>query len=536
MQQPDGKLLMTGNRNVSVRNSRGGTVAVVRTTEDGELDSSFGGGVRDIFLDFHSLEGGFVNTWTQSAALQDDGRIVINGMVGADGHSSGFVFRLTHDGTLDPTFGTGGIVFSGGGFLDAMASIAIQSDGRVVTAGSQDVHWSRRSQEMRLRRFMPDGGIDTSFGIGGTSSADFQDMVPSLSTRAMARQSDGKLIVVGDGTDLPEHRPSVAVARFVESRPDFAGLIGLLAGKTLVTANENAVRRVVRRTGGSSGAVSVAYKTIDGTARAGFDYVPTVGRLEWAAGDSSPKSIPLVLIDDGNDEQEHFSLELFDSNGGAILALQTADIWSGSIPKLGFAIDRATIGEDDGSITLRVSRSGSGRGSLSVDFETYPITAQAGSDFKSAFGTLRWADGDTTAKAIRIAIVNDGASEGDEWFGALLSNPTAGATVGINGNVTVTVIDDDTVSPPPPPSGGAGQLSFLDPGTLHSVTEGSGPIRVAVYRSNGSTGQVSMDYATIAESATPGLDFTPQAEMVTWGDGETGIRFIDVEIVDDGER
>ena len=63
LQQPDGKLVMTGNRNVSVRDSRGGTVAVVRTTVDGELDPAFGGGIREVFLDFHSLEGSFVHTW-----------------------------------------------------------------------------------------------------------------------------------------------------------------------------------------------------------------------------------------------------------------------------------------------------------------------------------------------------------------------------------------------------------------------------------------------------------------------------------------
>ena len=148
-----------------------------------------------------------------------------------------------------------------------------------VTAGSQDVHWSRRAQEMRLRRFMPDGRIDASFGVSGTSTADFQDMVPGLSTRAMARQADGKLVVVGEGTSFPENRPGLAVARFVEKDPDFAGLIGLLAGKTLVTANEKAAELVVRRTGGSSGAVSVAYETVDGSALAGSDYVPKVGRL-----------------------------------------------------------------------------------------------------------------------------------------------------------------------------------------------------------------------------------------------------------------
>ena len=42
-----------------------------------------------------------------------------------------------------------------------------------------------------------------------------------------------------------------------------------------------------------------------------------------------------------------------------------------------------------------------------------------------------------------------------------------------------------------------------------------------------------MVYETIAETATPGLDFTAKSDTVTWGDGETGIKFIDVDISDD---
>lgn len=452
LQQPDGKLVMTGNRYVAVHDSRGGTVAVVRSTENGLLDPSFGGdGVQEIFLDYHSWEGSFVFTWKQSAVLQDDGKIVVNGMVGADGQSSGFVMRLKPDGDLDPAFDEDGIVFSGGGFQDAMVDVAIQPDGKIVTAGSQDYWWwSGDTQEMRLRQFAADGRIDTSFGVGGTSIADFQDMVPWVSTRAMVRQADGKIVVVGDGIGVPEHRPALAVARFGNNNANFAGLIGLLGGKNLVAASEAAAELIVRRTGGATGAVSVAYETVDRSALAGSDYVPQVGRLDWADGESSPKSITLALLDDGNQEQERFDVRLFDPAGGAMLALQTATIWSGNIPELGLTLDRTTIGEADGSLTLSVSRSGSASGVLSVDFETYPITAKSGSDFASAYGTLTWADGDIADKAITVSIVNDGVNEGDEWFGISLSDPTDGAILGTHGNTTVTIVDDEAVSPPPP--------------------------------------------------------------------------------------
>jgi uncharacterized delta-60 repeat protein len=460
IQQPDGKLVMAGGRAVSVQNSRGGTVGVVRTTADGHLEF-----MRDVFLDFYSSEGSFVHASRSRVALQDDGKIVVNGMVGADGASSGFVFRLDRDGVLDPAFGTSGIVFSGGSFHDAMADIAIQADGKIVTAGSQRVSASTNywlHQDLRLRQFLPNGEIDTSFGADGTTIADFQDAIPWVAARAMTRQADGKLIVVGDADFAQGNRPGLAVprlavARFVNNDRDFAGLVGLIAGKILVTAGEGTAEVAVRRTGGSTGAVSVAFETVDGSAQAGLDYVRRTGRLEWADGDGSQKWISVELVDDGNQAQEQFSVRLKDPVGGTMVALDTNTIWAGDIPVVGFTSDRTLIGEADDSLNLVVARTGSASGALSVDFETYEIAARAGSDFATVYGTLTWEDGDLSEKTIAVPIMDDDAVEGDEWFGVYLSNPSAGGITGgedLDLNMTVTIVDEEADSSPPPPSGG----------------------------------------------------------------------------------
>lgn len=89
-----------------------------------------------------------------------------------------------------------------------------------------------------------------------------------------------------------------------------------------VVVNEGAgsVTLFVER-GGQAGAVAVSYRTENGTAKAGEDYVATAGNLQWAAGDTAPKSITVPLINDRiqEDGREAFSLVLESPTGGATL-------------------------------------------------------------------------------------------------------------------------------------------------------------------------------------------------------------------------
>ena len=75
---------------------------------------------------------------------------------------------------------------------------------------------------------------------------------------------------------------------------------------------------VIRRNG-SDGAVSVCWKTIDGSAINGKDYRGGTGKIEFQHGEMS-KLIEIPLIDDDvfeNDEKFH--IELYDPTGGAKL-------------------------------------------------------------------------------------------------------------------------------------------------------------------------------------------------------------------------
>lgn len=61
---------------------------------------------------------------------------------------------------------------------------------------------------------------------------------------------------------------------------------------TMVIASGQAwVDVPIRRTGGAAGPASVDYQTFDGSARAGEVYEPARGRIDWAAGETSTKSV-----------------------------------------------------------------------------------------------------------------------------------------------------------------------------------------------------------------------------------------------------
>jgi uncharacterized delta-60 repeat protein len=99
-------------------------------------------------------------------AVQDDGKIVAGGfsadLTWPSGHVDGIIARMNPDGSLDPTFGSAGISVSSlddvyplnYGERTSIRDIAIDPLGRILWAGGQCVS-----------RLLPDGSLDTSFGI-----------------------------------------------------------------------------------------------------------------------------------------------------------------------------------------------------------------------------------------------------------------------------------------------------------------------------------------------------------------------------------
>lgn len=168
----------------------------------GDLDTAFSGGKI-----LHDLLGG--DEVAFAVAVQSDGKLLLAGR--ADSGSTGNDFaliRLNSNGTLDTTFGTGGIVTTDMGTMsDAAYAIVVQSDGRIVLAGEAG---SGNSADFALARYNTNGTLDGTFGSSGRVITDFAGSVDGA--RGLAIMSDGRIVAAGSALVLGATH--VAVARY----------------------------------------------------------------------------------------------------------------------------------------------------------------------------------------------------------------------------------------------------------------------------------------------------------------------------------
>jgi uncharacterized delta-60 repeat protein len=175
--QPNGKIVVAGG------GAPASSFCVARLRTDGALDTTFGSGGRRV-VDF-----GGADESAYGAALQPDGRIVLAG----DSDLRVAVVRLHPNGSLDTTFsGDGRKVFSWGAVSRATA-VLLAPNGKILLAGLS----GPEGGNVQVARLKPDGALDTTFGTGGTATVDFGGDDFGL---AMARQADGRILVVGRST------------------------------------------------------------------------------------------------------------------------------------------------------------------------------------------------------------------------------------------------------------------------------------------------------------------------------------------------
>ena len=109
-----------------------------------------------------------------------------------------------------------------------------------------------------------------------------------------------------------------------------------------------------------------------------------------------------------------------------------------ALPTLKFSINKLTVSQTVGTVTLTVQRVGSTLGAVAVAFATTNGTAIAGTDYTAVGSTLNWAAGDGTTRTISVPIINRGVVVADRKFTLSLSPPT-GATLANPSTVTITI-------------------------------------------------------------------------------------------------
>jgi choice-of-anchor B domain-containing protein len=203
---------------------------------------------------------------------------------------------------------------------------------------------------------------------------------------------------------------------------------------------------IIRRSGGSLGAVSVRWKLIPATAD--FDDVATTnGVVSWADGDASDRTVSISPTNDGSSEGlERVLVKLLAPSGGATLSSPSiASAWlsdPGDASLATFSTDTVSIPERGFATAVAVvQRTGSAVGAMSVDYAITLGDASNGSDYTGpASGTVTWDDGDANPRWIEYEILDDGSGEADEFFELTLSNPSGGG-IGTNPLLRIDVLD-----------------------------------------------------------------------------------------------
>jgi uncharacterized delta-60 repeat protein len=185
--QPDGKFIIVGGSFTSF--------IAARFNADGSPDTGFGNAGR-ITTD---VTGAARIQYARAVAVQPDGRIVIAGDATLANNTSAVALaRYLADGTLDSSFGVGGIVHEAAVAGHALA-VVIQPDGRIVVAGDTPVSGIATDlADMMVARFLSDGSLDSSFGASGTAVFDVTSGTDLA--RNIVLLPDGSMVVAGEAS------------------------------------------------------------------------------------------------------------------------------------------------------------------------------------------------------------------------------------------------------------------------------------------------------------------------------------------------
>ena len=171
--------------------------ALARYRRNGSLDGSFGAHGK-VTTDLGMTDS------ASSVAIDSHNRIVVAGRTDflppcCGGTEAGdfALVRYDHRGTPDSSFGTAGKVITDFGGFDGASSVALDTRGRIVAAGS-----SRNlgdSSKFALARYDRHGQPDASFGGGGMLTTNFRGRYDQATSVAI--DSRGRIVAAGNTAD-----------------------------------------------------------------------------------------------------------------------------------------------------------------------------------------------------------------------------------------------------------------------------------------------------------------------------------------------
>lgn len=236
---------------------------------------------------------------------------------------------------------------------------------------------------------------------------------------------------------------------------DFApGRVNYSSGLYATNEAAGAARITVNRTGGSAGAVWLDAIVGPGSnSVAGVDFVAATNRLTWNDGDTAPKSFDVQLIDNAFVEPDKQILLTFadpSTNGlvgniysNAVLMVINDDYFG----QVQFTTTNYFAKENGGPVLITVVRVNGGAQTVTVNFNTSPISAVPGINYQPVQGTLVFGPGVLT-QAFEVPIFDNLFADGNVTLALTLSAATPTGALGSPSTAILTLVDDETFNEP----------------------------------------------------------------------------------------
>jgi len=210
--QTDGKIVVAGCTGTGFGGDGTANFALLRYNTNGSLDSTFGsGGIVE-------TDDGAVDNYLFAVALQSDGKILAGG--GTSG-AGGVVARYSSTGALDATYDGDGLA----SVVGNVQSLLVQVDGKLIAAGHVNLSGT---DDLFVARLLDSGAPDMSFGVGGTTVSP----IGTGNDRAWdaTLQSDGKIVLAG--SIYSGSQSNALLARYQGDAPLLAAAAGSGAAKS----------------------------------------------------------------------------------------------------------------------------------------------------------------------------------------------------------------------------------------------------------------------------------------------------------------
>jgi len=324
----------------------------------------------------------------------------------------------------------------------ASAAITVERTGPAGLPGVVVVHYATTDGTATSAGLTPDYRAtagDLTFNPG-VATATFS--VPTIGNVRQDGNRTLTLTLTPVSLGAPPLIRSTATVTIVDN--DFAGALSFGAS-TFASSEFGVVTLSVHRpTTANAGPVTVAYATVDGTAKAGIDYQPTAGVLTFGPGVLVVSFTIPVLPNTLDNPDRSFTVALSSPTGGATLGtpstatvqIHNNDI-AGTVQFSVVAFSAATTCATPPCLaTLSVKRFGGGASGVTVDYATVDGTGNALHEYipvtdQVSFGASEF------LKTIFVEL-RPGATPGTN-FGVILSNPRGGAVLGTQSTATVNL-------------------------------------------------------------------------------------------------